>query len=107
MKRLALVAAVVMSSVQGCATASLTPAGAQVQVVSERKAIESCRFVSVVETDQSLARSEMIAVLRNAAAEVEADTLLVPSGVGVFGGMIREAPHVVVRTADAYRCTAD
>ena len=107
MKKLALSLLSTSLLLQGCATVALTAEGERVQVVSEPKAIQPCTYVGVVETDESLARDEMIYVLRNAAAALEADTLLIPKGAAVFAGMIREEPHIVVRKGDAYRCGTD
>src|SRR5688572_21449629 len=81
-----------------CATATLTPEGEAVKVVSDRKAIENCKLLGVVETEKSFSGGEMLYVLRNKAAALGADTLLVPRGAGIAGGAM------AVRSGNAYSC---
>jgi hypothetical protein len=77
-----------------CATATLTPEGERVRVVTDRQAVERCEFVGVVETKPTESAGETLYILRNKAAAMKADTLLVPRGAGLFG----------VDNANAYRC---
>lgn len=78
----------------GCATATLTPEGEKVKVVTDRAAIEPCQLVGVVEVTPTESAGETLYILRNKAAAMGADTLLVPRGAGLFG----------VDNANAYRC---
>lgn len=85
---------VLLTLLTGCATATLTPEGEGVRVVTDRTAVDGCQFVGVVETKPTESAGETLYILRNKAAAINADTLLVPRGAGMFG----------VDNGNAYRC---
>jgi len=81
-----------------CATATLTPEGERVRVVSTREEVQGCQLIGVVETQEEVSAGEMIYILRNKAAAMQADTLLLPRGAGFWGGAF------AVKSGNAYRC---
>ena len=83
-----------LSLLQSCATATLSPEGEAVKVVTNRADVEGCELIGVVEVERKFSAGEMLYVLRNKTAAMKADTLLVPKGASMFP----------VESGNAYRC---
>jgi hypothetical protein len=89
-----LTALAMLSLVMACATATLSPEGERVRVVTDRADVEGCELVGVVEVERKFSAGEMLYVLRNKTAAMKADTLLVPKGASMFPA----------ESGNAYRC---
>jgi hypothetical protein len=89
-----LTALAMLLLVTACATATLSPEGERVRVVTDRADVEGCELVGVVEVERKFSAGEMLYVLRNKTAAMKADTLLVPKGASMFP----------VESGNAYRC---
>lgn len=89
-----LAALFALSLLQSCATATLSPEGEAVRVVTDRADVQGCELLGVVEVEKKVSAGEMLYVLRNKAAAMKADTLLVPKGASMFPA----------ESGNAYRC---
>jgi hypothetical protein len=61
---------------------------------SDRADVEGCELIEVVDVERGFSGDEMLYVLRNKAAAMKADTLLVPRGASKFPA----------ESGNAYRC---